>query len=102
MATLAQGTGTGQWRDDFDATTVAQNLADLINKEDRVNKAAVNFLTDPADTSTTFTLEGSTNAVAVHNEFFSSANSDYGTGVVKVTSMRPVMLTRTSLLLSAP
>ena len=90
VATLAQGTGTGQWRDDFDATTVAQNLADLINKEDRVNKAAVNFLFTPTDATTTFTLEGSTNAVAVHNEFFASANSDYGTGVVKVTSMRPV------------
>jgi hypothetical protein len=83
VATLAQGTGTGQWRDDFDATTVAQNLADLINKEDRVNKAAVAF-------SPTFTLEGSTSNVAVHNEFLASANSDYGTGVVKVTSMRPV------------
>ena len=83
VATLAQGTGTGQWRDDFDATTVAQNFADLINKEDRVDKAAVEF-------SPTFTLEGSTSNVAVHNEFLASANSDYGTGVVKVTSMRPV------------
>ena len=83
VATLTQGTGTGEWRDDFDATTVAQNLADLINKEDRVNKAAVAF-------SPAFTLEGSTANVAVHNEFFASANSDYGTGVVKVTSMRPV------------
>ena len=83
VVTLAQGTGTGQWRDDFDATTVAQNLADLINKEDRVNKAAVEF-------SPPFTLEGSTSNVAVHNEFFASANSDLGTGVVKVTSMRPV------------
>ena len=83
VATLAQGTGTGQWRDDFDATTVAQNLADLINKEDRVDKAAVEF-------SPAFTLEGSSSNVAVHNEFLASANSDYGTGVVKVTSMRPV------------
>ena len=83
VATLAQGTGTGQWRDDFDATTVAQNFADLINKEDRVDKAAVEF-------SPAFTLEGSTSNVAVHNEFLASANSDYGTGVVKVTSMRPV------------
>lgn len=83
VATLAQGTGTGQWRDDFDATTVAQNLADLINKENRVDKAAVEF-------SPTFTLEGSSSNVAVHNEFLASANSDLGTGVVKVTSMRPV------------
>ena len=83
VATVAQGTGTGQWRDDFEATTVAQNLADLINKEDRVNKAAIEF-------SPAFILEGSSSNVAVHNEFLASANSDLGTGVVKVTSMRPV------------
>jgi len=83
VATLAQGTGTGQWRDDFEATTVAQNLADLINKENRVNKAAIEF-------SPAFILEGSSSNVAVHNEFLASANSDLGTGVVKVTSMRPV------------
>ena len=83
VATLAQGTGTTQWRDDFDATTVAQNLADLINKEDRVSKATVEF-------SPAFTLEGSTSNVALHNEFLATANADLGTGVVKVTSMRPV------------
>ena len=83
VATLAQGTGTTQWRDDFDATTVAQNLADLINKEDRLGKTANYF-------APTFTLEGSTSNVAIHNEFLASANSDYGTGAVKVTSMRPV------------
>jgi len=83
VATLAQGTGTGQWRDDFSSTTVAQNFADLINKEDRVSKATVEF-------SPTFTLEGSTSNVAINNEFLASANSDYGTGVVKLTSMRAV------------
>ena len=83
VATLAQGTGTGQWRDDFDAATVAQNFADLINKEDRVSKAAVEF-------SPTFTLEGSTSNIAIHNEFLATANADYGTGVVKITSMRGV------------
>ena len=87
VATLAQGTGTGQWRDDFDAATVAQNFADLINKEDRVSKAAVDFLTTGG---LGFTLEGSTSNVAVHNEFYATANADYGTGVVKVTSMRGV------------
>ena len=80
---MTVGTGTGQWRADFDTTTAAQNLADLINKEDRVSKVAVNF-------SPTFTLEGSTSNVAVHNEFLATANADYGTGVVKITSMRPV------------
>jgi len=83
VAELAQGTASNQWRDDFDATTVAQNIADLINKEDRVSKAAVEF-------SPTFTLEGASSNVAVHNEFLASANADYGTGIVKITSMRPV------------
>lgn len=83
VATLAQGTGTNQWRDDFDATTVAQNFADLINKEDRVSKTANEF-------SPNFTLEGSTSNVAVHNEFLASANADYGTGIVKISSMRAV------------
>ena len=62
---------------------MAQNFADLINKEDRVSKAAVEF-------SPAFTLEGSTSNVAVHNEFLASANADYGTGVVKLSSMRAV------------
>lgn len=83
VVTLAPGTGTNQWRADFDSTTTAQNLADLINKEDRVSKTAVDF-------SPAFTLEGSTSNVAVHNEFLASANSDLGTGTVKVTSMRGV------------
>tara|TARA_R100000773_G_scaffold21440_2_gene19035 strand:+ start:16072 stop:17643 length:1572 start_codon:yes stop_codon:yes gene_type:complete len=82
-ATLSIGTGSNQWRADFDSTTTAQNLADLINKEDRVNKAVVEF-------SPAFTLEGSTANVGVHNEFLASANADLGTGKVKVTSMRPV------------
>ena len=80
-ATLTIGTATTQWRADFDKITTAQNLADLINKEDRVSKAAVEFA--PA-----FTLEGSTSNVAVHNEFLATANADYGSGQVKVTSMR--------------
>lgn len=78
---LTIGSGTTNWRADFDKATSAQNLADLINKEDRVGKTAVDFA--PA-----FTLEGSTSNVAVHNEFLASANSDYGTGIVKITSMR--------------
>ena len=80
-AVLTMGTGTGQWRADFDKVTSAQNLADLINKEDRVNKTAVEF-------SPAFTLEGSTANVAVNNEFLATANSDHGTGQVKITSMR--------------
>ncbi len=84
-ATLtAGGLGTStssQWAIDFDRVTSAQNLADLINKEDRVNKASVEF-------SPAFTLEGSTSNIAVHNEFLASANADYGAGEIKLTSMR--------------
>tara|TARA_Y100001972_G_scaffold44163_1_gene54389 strand:+ start:1681 stop:3246 length:1566 start_codon:yes stop_codon:yes gene_type:complete len=80
-ATLTTGTSSTQWRADFDKITTAQNLADLINKEDRVSKAAVEF-------SPTFTLEGSTSNVGVHNEFLATANADYGSGQVKITSMR--------------
>lgn len=81
VATMTIGTGSTQWRSDFDEITTAQNLADLINKEDRVSKAAVEF-------SPSFTLEGSTTNVAVHNEFLATANSDYGSGIVKISSMR--------------
>ena len=87
-ALLAVGTSTTTWRKDFDKVTAAQNLADLINKEDRVSKAAVNFLSDQSNANSTFTLEGSTSAVAVNDEFLATANSDYGSGVVKLTSMR--------------
>lgn len=80
-ATLSTGTGTTQWRADFDKATTAQNIADLINKEDRVGKTALEF-------SPAYTLEGSTSNVALNNEFLATANSDYGTGVIKVTSMR--------------
>ena len=88
-AKLTIGTGTNQWRAAFDKITTAQNLADLINKEDRVGKTALNFLLDQSDAATTFTLEGNTSAVALNNEFFATANADMGTGIVKITSMRP-------------
>ena len=72
---------TTQWEADFDATTTAQSLADLINKEDRVSKASVDFVSN-------YQLAGSSSNVAVHNEFLASANADYGTGKLKITSMR--------------
>tara|TARA_R100000808_G_scaffold5226_1_gene16043 strand:+ start:10851 stop:12458 length:1608 start_codon:yes stop_codon:yes gene_type:complete len=83
VGTMTVGTGTNNWRADFDDATAAQNLSDLINKEDRVSKSRVTF--DPA-----FTLEGSSNQVGVHNEFLATSNADYGTGVTKITSMRGV------------
>ena len=83
VATLTAGTGTSNWRGELDANSTAQSFADLVNKEDRVSKVAVEF-------SPSLTLAGSASNVAVHNEFLASANADYGTGVVKLTSMRAV------------
>ena len=80
-AELEIGTSSTQWRADFDPATSAQNLADLINKEDRVSKAAVEF-------APPYQLEGSSSNINVDNEFLATANADYGTGIVKVTSMR--------------
>jgi hypothetical protein len=74
-------TPTTTWRNHFDNVTDAQNLADLINKEDRTEKTVVEF-------SPAFTLEGSTSNVGVHNEILATANSDYGNGKLKLTSMR--------------
>ena len=78
---LAQGPGTSQWDARFDKVSAAQSLADLINKEDRVEKVAIDFT--PA-----FTLPGSTSNIAVNNEALATANSDYGNGKVKLTSLR--------------
>jgi len=82
VATLIEGTDDStKWRADFDKVSAAQNLADLINKEDRVGKTAVAF-------SPAFTLEGSTSNIAVDNEILATANSDYGNGKLKISSLR--------------
>ena len=86
VASLQVGTGTGNWRADFDNESTASNLSDLINKDSRRNKAGVAF-------SPSFTLEsnhaaGGLETANVHHEFFSSANADYGGGKMKITSMR--------------
>ena len=65
VASLSVGSGSSNWRGEIDANSTAQNFADLVNKEDRVSKSAVEF-------SPTFILEGSTSNVAVHNEFWLS------------------------------
>jgi len=86
VASLQVGTGTGNWRADFDNESTASNLSDLINKDNRRNKAGVAF-------SPSFTLEsnhaaGGLETANVHHEFFSSANADYSGGKMKITSMR--------------
>jgi hypothetical protein len=78
----ALGSATSsQWAVDFDKVTSAQAFADLVNQEDRVSKSAVAF-------SPTFTVPGSTSNVNVNHEFLATANSDYGAGEIKITSMR--------------
>ena len=74
-----------KFRLDLDNMSNAQTLADLINKEDRVSASAVEFVDNGG---TKFIMPGSTSNVAVHNEFLASANADYGSGIVKISSMR--------------
>ena len=74
-----------KFRIDLDNMSNAQSLADLINKEDRVSATAIEFADLDGDA---LIMPGSTSNVAVHNEFLASANADYGSGVVKITSMR--------------
>jgi len=71
-----------KWSVSTDKISAAQSLADLINKEDRAEKVQLTF--QPA-----FYPEGSNNkAAGVHHEFFASANADYGSGQLKVTSLK--------------
>ena len=95
FAKLAQGTGNRQWNAGFNKVTTAQNIADLINKEDRVNRENVSFTTNTdSPIGTTYTQpDGSSStgitSVNLHNEFIASANADYGNGQIKITSMQP-------------
>jgi hypothetical protein len=85
VASLRIGSATNQWRADFDKSSTAQQLADLINKDTRRNKAGLAF-------SPSFTLEsvyetGGSATANVHHEFIASANADYGAAKLKITSM---------------
>ena len=94
FAKLGVGTGTQQWNAGFNKVTTAQNLADLINNEDRTNRGTVSFTTDgTSPNGTTYTLpDGSSTtgatSVNLHHEFLASANADYGNGKLKITSMQ--------------
>lgn len=95
FAKLGQGTGTQQWSASFNKVTTAQSIADLINKEDRVSKGNVTFTTNTdSPDGTTYTLPNGSSStgsssVHLHNEFLATANSDYGNGKIKITSMQP-------------
>ncbi len=95
FAKLAPGSGTNQWAAAFNKVTTSQNIADLINKEDRVNRSNVTFTTNTdSPAGTTYTQPDGSSATGIssihlHNEFFASANADYGNGQIKITSMQP-------------
>lgn len=95
FAKLAPGSGTNQWAAAFNKVTTSQNIADLINKEDRVNRSNVTFTTNTdSPVGTTYTQPDGSSATGIssihlHNEFFASANADYGNGQIKITSMQP-------------
>ena len=90
-AKVAEGSGSQQWESEFNEVATAQNIADLINKEDRVGRGTVTF-TENTDSpnGTTYTQPGASGDVSVfvHNEFLATANSDYGNGKIKITSMQ--------------
>ncbi len=94
---LVVGTGTTNWDDRFDKVSTAQSLADLINKEDRTNRSAIPLTEtqvggtkqhDIDGAAFTLPVTGGTQSVNVNNEFLATANSDYGNGKLKITSMR--------------
>ena len=109
FAKLAVGTGTQQWDAAFNAVTTAQNLADLINKEDRTNRGVVTFTKATAGSGNaspdgisfsqhsasgdSYTKADGTAGtgkrnVYVNDEFLATANADYGNGKLKITSLQ--------------
>jgi hypothetical protein len=91
FAKLAEGNNSQQWESEFNEVNTAQNIADLVNKEDRVGRGTVTFTQNTDSPSgTTYTQPGSSGDVSVfvNNEFIASANSDYGNGKIKITSMQ--------------
>tara|TARA_R100001086_G_C11846851_1_gene260376 strand:+ start:435 stop:2075 length:1641 start_codon:yes stop_codon:yes gene_type:complete len=94
---LVVGTGTTNWDDRFDKVSTAQSLADLINKEDRTNRSAIPLTETQVGGTKEHDIDGAaftlpvangTQSVNVNNEFLATANSDYGNGKLKITSMR--------------
>ena len=86
VATLTAGSGSSKFRAQFDNVSTAQQLADLINKDARKGKSPTPF--DPSFEFEDITETDGTTTANVHHEFMASANSDYGGGQLKITSMR--------------
>ena len=94
---LVVGTGNTNWDGRFDKVSTAQSLADLINKEDRTNRSAIPLTETQVGSTKEHDIDGAaftlpvasgTQSVNVNDEFLATANSDYGNGHLKLTSMR--------------
>jgi len=83
--TLSAGTTSSTWNNAFDEGTTAQQIADLINKDGRRNKAAIvaspSYSLEDSYSSTGLTVAN------VHQQFLASANADYGNARIKISSM---------------
>ena len=86
VATLTVGTSLSKFNAQFNNTTTAQQLSDLINKDLRRGKSAILF--SPSFTHEDAEASGGTVTANLHHEFMASANADYGSAQIKVTSMR--------------
>jgi hypothetical protein len=96
---LAQGTSNGnQWKGEFNNAFTAQEIADLINKDGRKGKNAINA--SPSYNLSDSHYTNGTIQANVHHEFLASANADYGNGKIKLTSMRRAQGGETSTIAS--
>ena len=86
VATLSKGTTSTTWDGTYGEKSIAQNIANLINKDtnENVGKIQIGSLTEGVDSS------GVAQALYVHQEFLATANSDEGDGAVVISSMRSV------------
>lgn len=84
VATLSQGATATTWDKTFGAKTVANNIANLINKDTATNRGVIQIgsLTEGVNDS------GTAVALNINDEFLATANSDQGDGMLVISSMR--------------
>ena len=86
--------GGAVWTAKFDNITTAQSLADLINKDERVGNNGIAY--GPSFHYEDSTSSTGTTVANVNHDFLATANSDYGNGVVKITSKKSTKAGETS------
>ena len=79
---ITDATATNKYSSEFNELVhTHQDLADVINQEDRTGKTSIEMVP-------TFKLPGSSSNITLKDEFMAVANSDYGSGQLRLTSMR--------------